>query len=84
MNKIEDLRPGSDPTPEAMRLDKLSPREREVLRLIGQGLITDEIATQLDRSSHTVRSHVKNAMRKLDATTRSHAAVMVALNEVHR
>jgi DNA-binding NarL/FixJ family response regulator len=59
----------------------LSSREREVLALVGEGLSGDEIAERLALSEQTVRTHVRNAMRKLDAHTRAHAIVLALRNE---
>ncbi len=59
----------------------LSRREREILGLLSDGLSTDEVAEKLSLSAHTVRTHVKNAMRKLDASTRAHA-VAIALRDL--
>ncbi len=56
----------------------LSRREREVVTLIAMGLETPEIAASLHISTETVKSHVRNAMRKLGARTRAQL-VMVAL-----
>lgn len=68
--------------PAAMaRMHFLSPREREILGLISRGYSTDNIADHLTLSSHTVRTHVKNAMRKLDATTRAHA-IAIAMRDL--
>jgi DNA-binding NarL/FixJ family response regulator len=47
-------------------LDVLTEREREVLRLVAEGLTTKEIAGRLDISVRTVESHRANLMRKLD------------------
>jgi DNA-binding NarL/FixJ family response regulator len=44
----------------------LSPREYEVLRLVGAGLSTDEIASQLGLRASSVSDHKKNLMMKLD------------------
>lgn len=60
---------------------QLSRREREILGLLSDGLSTDEVAEKLALSTHTVRTHVKNAMRKLDASTRAHA-VAIALRDL--
>ena len=51
----------------------LSPREREILGLLAQGLSGEKAAKQLVLSPETVRTHVRNAMTKLDASTRVHA-----------
>jgi len=50
----------------AERLDGLSDREREILRLIAQGKTTPEIAATLGLSPHTVGSHRERIMAKLD------------------
>ena len=53
----------------------LTPREREVLRLISDGLSNKRIAARLQISSHTVKSHVRNIMEKLTLHTRLELAV---------
>jgi len=47
-------------------LEMLTEREREVLKLVAEGLTTKEIAARLDISVRTVESHRANLMRKLD------------------
>jgi DNA-binding NarL/FixJ family response regulator len=54
----------------------LSPREREILELLAHGLSGEDAAKQLYLSSETVRTHVRNAMGKLDASTRVHAVAL--------
>jgi DNA-binding NarL/FixJ family response regulator len=54
----------------------LSPREREILGLLSKGLSGEQAAKQLFLSSETVRTHVRNAMTKLGATTRVHAVAL--------
>jgi DNA-binding NarL/FixJ family response regulator len=54
----------------------LSPREREILGLLSQGLSGEEAAVQLFLSPETVRTHVRNAMTKLGAATRAHAVAL--------
>jgi DNA-binding NarL/FixJ family response regulator len=49
----------------------LSRRELEVLRLIALGYSGPEIAAELDLAHDTVRSHVRNAMRKAGARSRA-------------
>jgi DNA-binding NarL/FixJ family response regulator len=58
------------------RAKTLSPREREVLGLLSHGLSGEEAAKQLFLSSETVRTHVRNAMTKLGASTRAHAVAL--------
>lgn len=57
---------------DADRLD-LSPREFEILQLLGSGLQNDAIALKLGISMETVKSHVSKIMVKLDATSRTQA-----------
>jgi NarL family two-component system response regulator LiaR len=51
----------------------LTPREWEVVDLLSEHLSTDQIAERLVLSTETVRSHVKNILRKLDARSRDEA-----------
>lgn len=53
----------------------LSERELEVLRVMAEGLGNREIAARLFVSEATVKTHVQHIMRKLDATSRTHAVV---------
>lgn len=46
--------------------DSLTPREREVLQLIAEGLTNKEISARLGTSQKTIESHRTNLMRKLD------------------
>lgn len=63
--------PGTElPGPLDPELDQLSPREREVLRLIARGYTYKEIARDLTISVKTVESHVSAVLRKLQLSTR--------------
>jgi DNA-binding NarL/FixJ family response regulator len=55
------------------KLPALTQREREVLRLLADGLANEEIGKRLFISAETVRTHVRKAMDKLDADTRTQA-----------
>jgi len=57
---------------------ELSAREVEVLLLLDEHLGTDEIATRLFISEHTVRSHVKSLLRKLGVSSRREALERLA------
>jgi DNA-binding NarL/FixJ family response regulator len=58
---------------------RLSARELEVLLLLDEHLSTDEIAARLFISEHTVRSHVKNLLRKLGVSSRRDALEQLEL-----
>jgi DNA-binding NarL/FixJ family response regulator len=60
-----EVRPSFDP-----ELDQLTPREREVLRLIARASTYREIARELNISVKTVESHVSSVLRKLQLSTR--------------
>jgi len=53
----------------------LTPREREIVILTAQGLIAKEIANQLNISTHTVYTHKKNIMKKLNFSSPVQLAV---------
>lgn len=55
------------------KLPELTHRERDVLRLLADGLSNEEIGKKLFISAETVRTHVRKAMDKLDADTRTQA-----------
>jgi DNA-binding CsgD family transcriptional regulator len=54
--------------------DGLTPRERDVVRLLADGLTNRQIAERLVVSEHTVHRHVTNILRKLDLPSRTAAA----------
>lgn len=59
---------------------RLSPRERQILELLAHGCRATEVASELGLSPETVRTHVRNAMRKLEATTRVQAVAIAVEN----
>jgi DNA-binding NarL/FixJ family response regulator len=63
-------------TPATPPLPELTPREREVLALLAEGLTNRGIAERLVLSDHTVHRHVTSILRKLDLPTRTAAAAV--------
>jgi DNA-binding NarL/FixJ family response regulator len=61
---------GTDPKGLDPELDQLSPRERQVLRLIARGYTYKEVGRDLVISPKTVESHVSSVLRKLQLSTR--------------
>jgi DNA-binding NarL/FixJ family response regulator len=57
----------------ADKVPGLTTREREILRLLADGLTNDEIGKRLFISGETVRTHIRKAMGKLEADTRTQA-----------
>jgi DNA-binding NarL/FixJ family response regulator len=55
----------------------LTPREREVLRLVASGRANKEIGAQLGISERTVKTHISNIFSKLELTDRTQAALFV-------
>jgi DNA-binding NarL/FixJ family response regulator len=62
-------RPGRDPA------ERLTDREREILRLVGAGKANKEIAAELVITERTARTHVSNILRKLGLASRTQAAL---------
>jgi DNA-binding NarL/FixJ family response regulator len=57
-------------------LSRLTPRETEILRLVGTGLTNAQIAQRLVLSEATVKTHVKHLMAKLHLSSRAQAVVV--------
>jgi DNA-binding NarL/FixJ family response regulator len=74
------LRPALLSRETTQRLKSLSKREGEIMDLLAQGLTGEQVAERLVLSSETVKTHIRNAMAKLEANTRVHA-VAIALCE---
>jgi DNA-binding NarL/FixJ family response regulator len=60
------------------RLDSLTPREREILGLMAEGMDNREVAARLSVSYATVRSHVRHLLGKLGARSKLEAVVRAA------
>ncbi len=58
-------------------IDQLTPRERDILKLIAQGLSNKMIARKLDITESTVKVHVKHLLKKMKLKSRVEVAVWV-------
>lgn len=59
------------------RVDVLTPRERQIIRLIALGASNKEIAHQLSITERTVKAHLTNVFQKLGLSTRLQLAIQV-------
>ncbi len=73
---IEEFTAAHVQRPAIQVLDKLSPREAEVFKLIARGCSNHEIAEQLFVTDTTVKSHVNRILTKLDLRDRVQAVVL--------
>jgi DNA-binding NarL/FixJ family response regulator len=62
------------------QMEVLTPREREILQLLADGMSNVDVAAKLYISQETVKSHVRHILAKLEADTRTQA-VAIALRE---
>src|SRR6266700_2295476 len=76
--RLIDLGDRASDTP----LSRLSPREREVLALLGRGWRNSRIGDELFISPHTVRTHVQNILQKLEMHSKLEAATFAMQHEL--
>jgi DNA-binding NarL/FixJ family response regulator len=71
---VLDAFAGAAPPMTDPELEQLTPREREVLRLIARGYSYKEVARELEISVKTVETHVSSVLRKLQLSSRHQLA----------
>jgi len=82
INQLAELaRVSSQQALDPLAVEELTPRERDVLNLIGEGMTNQEIADQLVVEVGTVKTHVHNLLKKLDVTNREEAAAFLPFLE---
>jgi DNA-binding NarL/FixJ family response regulator len=57
------------------RLDRLTPRELEILRCLADGATSEQVARELGLSKHTLRTHIQNVLTKLGVHSKLEAIV---------
>ena len=77
LDEFGRLRGSSAPVDEDQGYSDLTPREREVLKLIASGRANKEIGTELGITERTVKTHISNIFSKLQLTDRTQAALYV-------
>jgi DNA-binding NarL/FixJ family response regulator len=77
LDEFGRLRVGSAPADDDQGYSDLTPREREVLKLIASGRANKEIGNELGISERTVKTHISNIFSKLQLTDRTQAALYV-------
>lgn len=68
--------PTAPPADTGARLRTLTPREREVLAMLGRGMTNQDIARDLALAERTVKAHVSNLLGKLAVSSRTQAALL--------
>lgn len=64
------------------KIEKLTKRELEVLKLLAVGMYNKEVAEKLEISERTVKNHVSNIFKKISVTDRTQAAVFAIRNNL--
>jgi DNA-binding NarL/FixJ family response regulator len=64
------------------KIESLTSRELEVLKLLAVGMYNKEVAEKLEISERTVKNHVSNIFKKLEVTDRTQAAVFAIRNNL--
>lgn len=71
-----------DRNKDSAKIEKLTRRELEVLKLLAVGMYNKEVAEQLNISERTVKNHVSNILKKIEVTDRTQAAVFSIRNNL--
>ena len=67
---------------DSSKIESLTRRELEVLKMLSYGTYNKEIAEQLNISERTVKNHVSNIFKKIGVTDRTQAAVFAIRNNL--
>lgn len=64
------------------KIEIITNREMEVLKLLAEGLFNKEIASRLGISERTVKNHVSNLFKKIEVSDRTQAAIFAVKNDI--
>jgi len=78
---LEVGQPATEKPETLLRLDVLSPQERAVAHLVGQGMTNKQIAREMELAEKTIKNYVSNVLTKLGMTRRTQVASFVATTE---
>lgn len=76
ISRYLDIRPGVSSPKAERQIERLTPRERDVLRLVGRGRSNTEVAEQLVLSHHTIKTHLGAILAKTGCRNRAEAIVL--------
>jgi DNA-binding NarL/FixJ family response regulator len=76
MTEFEDFLPKSSMRPALLSVDELTPREREVLEVLAQGLDNSALAARLKITEKTARNHLSIIFSKLGVNSRAQAIIL--------
>lgn len=76
MTRLRDPRPEPEAPYVSPELERLSPREQEILELIGEGLTNRQIAERLFLAEKTIKNRVSSILAKLGVGRRIQAAML--------
>lgn len=79
-----EFRMHSETAQHAALLDRLTPREEEILRLIAAGADNLQISTRLGIAERTVKAHITSIFRKLEVNDRTNAAIIALKAGIER
>ncbi len=71
------------PAPVTSNLPTLTPRERDIVRILSRGASNKDIARELDLAESTVKIHVRNVLRKLNLSSRVQIAIHALARELN-
>ena len=71
-----------DRNKDTIKIESLTRREMDVLKLLSLGMYNKEVAEKLEISERTVKNHVSNIFKKIEVTDRTQAAVFAIRNNL--